>query len=290
MSSCAWCEHTTGPGMTLCGKCVSTLDIALGNVATYWADLDTIRQKRTRYGGTAAKGSIGKAQPLPVDHRFLDTKPGKGGQGAGSELVFATRNTVTTWARLVMEEHPPIREQAPRDTIASICGWLGLQRHWIAGQDWATEMLDEMLDLERRLRRFVDRPADAWYAGECGSETDRDDGTTVTCRRELYATPGSAWVRCNDCGCEYDVEGRRKTLLDEAEDREVTVRMLARIVTTLGDIDASEARLEGRINVWVHRGRLKANGSRVVDGRPRPVYRVGDVLDLLSADAQDKPA
>lgn len=281
-TTCGWCGARVAAGLVLCGKCITTLERSLGNIAVYYNDLDTLRQKRARYGGQASKGSVGKAQPLPVDSRFLDRI------GTGSQVAWDTRNTVTTWARLVMDEHPPIREQAPRDTIASVCGWLGSQRNWIAGQVWATELLDEMLDIERRLRRLVDRPAESVYRGLCGSETDTIDGGVIVCDEALYATPGSPWVRCPVCGCEYDTEERRKVLLAEAEDREVTVRTLARVLTTLGDVEASEAKLENRINVWVHRGRLASNGQRVIDGRPRPVYRVGDVLDLLAQDAEDK--
>lgn len=284
-TKCGWCAQHCAPGLMLCGKCSTTLERALGNVATYHADLDTIRQKRARYaGGGATKGSIGKAQPLPVDARFLDRV------GAGSQLAWDAKNTVVAWARIVLEEHPPVREQQPRDTVASVCGWLGSQRNWIAGQMWATDMLDEVLDLERRLRRFVDRPAETVYRGLCGSETDATDGSVIVCNQALYAAQDSPFVRCTICGCEYDTEARRKVLLDEAEDREVTVRTLARVLTTLGNVESSEAKLENRINVWVHRGHLKANGQRVVDGRPRPVYRVGDVIDLLSADARDKSA
>lgn len=287
---CDNCGHTVGPGIVLCSKCTTTLERSLGNIAVYYADLDTIRQKRARYSGGASKGSIGKAQPLPVDHRFLDRKPGSHGQGAGTELVYATRNTVTTWARIVMEEHPPVREQAPRDTIGSVCGWLGEQRNWIAGQEWAGELLDEMLDLERRLRRFVDRPAETVYRGLCGSETDTIDGEVLVCTQALYATTEATFVRCPVCGCEYDTAGRRKTLLEEAQDRHVTVRTLARVLLTLGEVESSEAKLENRINVWVARGKIAAHSQRVIDGRPRPVYRVGDVLDLLTADARDKSA
>lgn len=302
--TCDWCGAEVHAGTYLCARCLGTLEIALGNVSTYYADLDTIREKRARYGGQATKGSIGKTQPLPVDGRFVDTT------GTGSQLAWDARNTVTTWTRHVLDEWPPLDaivcndllckrcnplaaeadfRTHPADTISACCGYLSRFLSRIASHRWAVELLDEMLDLERRLRRMVDRPIDAVYRGVCGSLTETERGD-VRCTRELYADPGSPFVRCPDCGCTYDTEERRKVLLDEAEDREVTVRVLARLVTTLGDVDVSEARIENRINVWVSRGRLRSNGRRVVDGRPRPVYRVGDVLDLLRDDAQAKTA
>lgn len=299
---CTWCgSEDVHDGAFLCERCVTTLDISLGNVSAYYDDLDTLRQKRSRYGSTgSSKGSIGKAQPLPVDGRFLDAT------GQGSQVAWDTRNTVTTWTRVILDEWPPAlgptcanclhvscheirRRTHPRDTVAACCAYIAGWRNRLTSHEWATELLDEMLDLERRLRRIVDRPADAWYAGACGSVTDTDNGEVI-CTRELYAEPGSPFVQCRDCSCTYDVAARRKALLAEAEDREATVRTLARIVTTLGASEASEARIENRINVWVTRGRLTSNGRRVIDGRPRPVYRVGDVLDLLASDAEAKGA
>ncbi|QLQ11159.1 MAG: hypothetical protein HZY75_13250 [Nocardioidaceae bacterium] len=292
--TCAWCHKTCAPGITLCPKCVTTLDHALANIAAYWRDLDTIRTKQARYStSNTTKGSVGKTQPLPVDGRFTDPT------GYGSEVVYGAKNTLVAWAKTLIEDWPPAngpacpsclhvschelkRRAFPRDTMPGLCAYIAGWRHAIAATPWATDMLDELLDVERRLRKLIDRPADGWYAGECGSETDMDDGSTVTCTRALYAEPGSPFVRCRDCGCTYDTEARRATLLAEAEDREATVRILARVAYTLKGIDASESRLERRIAGWVKRGKIKANGTRVVGGKPLPVYRVGDVIDLLT--------
>jgi hypothetical protein len=274
---------------------VRTLDVALANIAAYANDLELVQSKRVRYGSPNGKGSVGKTVPMPIDNRFTDPT------GDGSRLAWETKNTISAWARTALTTWPPAsgptcksclhptchdikRRAHPRDTVTACVQYLAGHRHGIAAQEWAAELLDEILDLERRLRRFVDRPRDAWYAGICGSVTDTDHGE-VQCKRQLFAEPGCPWVRCADCGCEYDVEARRKKLLEEAEDRTVTIRMLARIVTTLGAVDASERRLEGRISKWVQRDQLHARGRRVIDGKPRPVYRVGDVLTLLAEDA-----
>lgn len=300
-NACLGCAAEVHAGTNLCRDCVHTLDKSLANIATYYDDLDTLRQKRTRYGGASTKGSIGKAQPLPLDGRFTDPT------GQGSQVAWDTKNTITTWTRICLDEWPPIPGQAclgpclhvtchtikarvhPRDTVASCCRYLARNRVAIAGKDWAGEILDELLDLEHRLSNIVDRPKDAWYAGVCGYDTETDVGV-VTCTRELYAEPGAVFVRCQDCGSTYDVEARRKALLAEAEDREVTARTLARVVTTLGASGSGEAAIENRITTWVARGRLKPGGKRVIDGRPRPVYRVGDVLDLLADDAEARRA
>jgi len=329
---CEWCDRPA-PFATICGACVKTLRKALANVSADYADLGTVRRKGTRFGGNSTKGSIGKEQPLPIDGRFADRA------GDGSQLDFDVKNTVVTWARAVMDEYAEtfvgpiceecqhesclraIRRRWPSSTVTSVCAYLSRMAPTIAAEDWVAAMLDEVLDLERRLRRFVDRPADRWYAGVCDSEIEADrphDGTTcgcgchndddaacdmdggcgveyatiegVRCTRELWADGKTPFVHCRDCGTSWDVEQRRVALVREAEDREATVRTLARIITTLGASDAGEARVESRINTWVHRGRLTANGRRVIDGKVRPVYRVGDVLALLRRDDEKRSA
>lgn len=292
-TACTSCSKPTS-GAALCERCTKTLDIALANVAAYYADAGSVvRTRQTRYGsGISTRGSIGKEQPLPVDGRFLDVN------GSGTQARWDTWNTIVTWCRVVMAEQPELagpvcvtclhpschavrRRRWPRNTVPSMCAYLERQRRYVLAEPWAADLLDELTHVERRLRYLVDRPADGWYAGECGAV---DAETEAVCTRVLYADPTNPFVRCRDCGTTWSVAERRDWLIKEAEDREATVRTLARIVTTLGAHDASESRLENRISQWVTRGRLKPNGKRVIDGKPRPVYRVGDVLDLLARD------
>lgn len=306
MADCKHCKRPTG-GATLCAKCRRTGEVAWGNVAAYWVDFTTIRSKQTRYG-PAGHSVIGKTMPLGMDLRFA---PG----GVGSKTENVVRKVTANW----VSELAKVTAKPTRHDVPSRCGYLMRHMNVAVGQPWAADMLKDVLDLEYRLRRVVDRPADSWYAGVCGliveAERPHDQTTCVCahhtgaatcdidggcgtspvleevrCTRTLYAEPGKAFVRCRDCGTTWNVDERRNQLLEEAEDCQVTVRLLARIVTTLGAHDASEAKLEARINTWVYRRRLVSHGKRVVDGRPRPVYRVGDVLDLLAADVRAKGA
>lgn len=293
------CGRPTAGG-AWCARCAHTVDVAIANVATYFDDLENVETRRARYGGMATKGSIGKVMPLVVDARFLP-------DGSGTRARLAARNTVTTWARVLIEETGG--DGPAHDTVRSVCAYFDRQRTAIAAQPWAAEFKAEMLSAERMLAKVIDRPAEGWYAGECGSVSGAHDGTTcacachngleaacdvpggcgveyasVTCQRVLYAVPDSPYVRCGDCGSTYPVAERREQLLAEAEDREATVEMIVRIVTTLGDRNVSTAKIAARIRQWSARGKIASHGTRVVDGRPRPLYRIGDVLDLLSAE------
>lgn len=290
----------------ICKSCTKTMTRALENVADYCADLETLRTKQTRYGSGSGGRTIGKSMPLGFDARFDR-------DGAGTVAEKLARQVLASWAAKVARERRPVagpvcagpclhrtcaeiekRRARPRPTVPGCVEYLTSHVKHIVARDYAPELLDLLLDVEKRLRKLIDRPADLWYAGRCGSETDMLDEhdqvvDVAVCDRELYARLGAVSVRCPVCGCEYDVAARRDTLLDEAEDRQATVESIVRIVTTLGDVKVSSAKISARVRTWAQRGKLTAHGTRVVDGRERPTYRVGDVLDLL-ANSEGKTA
>lgn len=317
--TCAWCTKPTA-GTTICPGCTKTLDIALANIRAYTTDLDTIRTRQTRYGDPAPVTRGGGPQPLPVDERFTDPY----GQhrrddgsierwGTGTDLAWIARNTITGWTRTVLDDWPPLPDtpwhgpvcddclhrscnrrrrylverhdrRPPRDNLASCCHYLQRLLPRIAAAEYAAEMLDESLDLERSLRRFVDRPPDRWYAGPCTAGLDSLEGAWF-CGADLYVQVGKAEVTCRDCDATYDVADRRDWLMSAAEDRIETATTIARAVIVLGEVDAGETRLVKRISRWVEQGRLVVRGHADKQGRRRPMYRVGDVLDLATEDA-----
>lgn len=303
----------------LCDRCAHTLDVALANIPAYFADLDTIRTRQTRYGATAGKGSVGKTQPLPVDMRFTDDT------GSGSEVEYATRSTVVAWTRVALEEWPEVhgpmcgesrttspqtgpgatnspkpgnhstgarkgpqsgaqalclhstchqiqRRRHPADTIASMCNYLSRMLRSIVAEQWAPEMFDEMLDLEKRLRRLVDRPASKVYLGAC---------TVPLCAGSVYAKEGDETGRCDqdDCRTEYDTSLSRRGLESELDSQLLTAAEIARLSTYLG-LKADRQKVRVRVNLWHSRGRLAAAG-RAEDGSPR--FRYGEVRGLLYA-------
>lgn len=270
---------TPSGSMALCLDCHQTLQIALGDISSHWVDLDTIKGRQSRYGGTG--GGRGGEKPLPVDARFL------GWDADGSRLQEAVKNTMGTWARIVIDERPILtgpahdtclhsscsttrRSRPPRDDVASVCRYLLGHADWIRTQHWAPEILDELTDLAGQLRRMVDRPADKWYAGKC----DGDD-----CYRDLYAKAGSRSVTCEACGIIYSVADRRADMLEQAHELYATASEIARAISWLGH----EVINADRIRKWVERGRLERRGWLIVRGRELPTYRIGDVAALAEA-------
>lgn len=111
--------------------------------------------------------------------------------------------------------------------------------------------------------QLIDRRPDRWYAGPC------DD-----CNRDLYAETDSGTVQCHECSRIYDVRDRRAHMLRSAEDRLADATTIARAVSWIG----AEPVNPRRLRVWATRGKLKS--VEQIEGRP--VYRIGDVLDLLA--------
>lgn len=316
------CGRAVHEGAFLCQTCVRTLDVAFANVAAYHDDLETLRTKQARYGTAGStKGSVGKAQPLGIDLRFVATSnatgdsgdqvPGREGQG--SALDAEVRNALTTWVRVCLEEWSYLT--TPADRVPAMCAFFQGFLTAIAGQSWADELLREMLRLERALARMVDRPAERWYAGKCSAVGDDHNGRTcdcachdgrevpcdvaggcgltfepTPCQRELYAHAESGKIRCSACGTEHDVAERREFLLKEAEDYAVTATEAAGALIAWTDYDGSETKLVDLIRKWRDRDRLEVQDVTSLQGKDRHLYRLGDIQELLVQHAQREQA
>lgn len=282
-------------GAILCDDCCKTLAVALANVSAYWADLETVQTKTVRYGSTGAtKGSPGKESPLPIDARFATAEAG------GTQVKWDVWSTVVTWCRAVMEDQPELtgpvcvtclhvscaairRRRWPRNTVRSMLAYLDRQFRWIVREPWAPEFLDSMLDCERRLRRLIDRPADRWYAGKCSIADEHG-----TCTAELYAIAGAETVTCPACAFEHRVAYRREVLLREAEDYLVTATEAAHALASWTEYDGTRDSLRDRIQKWRDRDQLTERGHVEQGGKDRPLYRLGDVVTLLTRASRDE--
>jgi hypothetical protein len=103
----------------------------------------------------------------------------------------------------------------------------------------------------------------------------------------LYARLDAAHVVCRDVAHEealsWPVGERRAWLLKSAEDVLATTTEISRALTRYQQPVTPSA-----IRGYVGRKRLGARGSRAVAGRkdPVPLYRLGDVLDILAQQAE----
>lgn len=246
----------------LCKACRARLRDDLGDVADLAADLVVVLTRRTRVG--AKVGARSAETPVPFDPRATP---------AATELRVTMRK-VAAAAGMV---------DAAGSSAVTCADWLrSNMRHVIQLEVawWIAEAVAYQLD---QVRRVCDRPADLIYIGRCGGRQGTEsDG----CEQDLYARPGAPYVTCRVCGARHDVTTRQEWLLRVLEDHLATATEIARGVSRLGEPVKAE-----RIRKWAERGRVEKRGERPRgDGRPDPLYRVGDVLDLLLAEAARKEA
>lgn len=134
---------------------------------------------------------------------------------------------------------------------------------WLAHQPVALAAFDELGHVVALVETTIRQPPAAlWYAGPCDH-----------CRRDMYAYYGVPEVTCPSCNLIYDVEDRRRWLLTVVEDRLERAVTICRALSGLGH-DVSRHRL----GMWASRGLITPRGH---DPRGYPLFRVGDVLDLL---------
>ncbi len=243
-------------GASLCDWCVHTLRVAVANISVYYAELDIVKARLTRYSAPTGGGKTpGREIPMPIADAFTDwTKD-------HADATAVTRNTLTTWCRDLAEY---TKIDLPNDTVPAMCRWLLTYSDRLRTALQGPEALDELTSLERMLRRIIDRPPSRWYAGPCEQ-----------CQADLYVAEGKKHAQCGGCGLPFDVAQRRAYLLAVAEDRLADATTIARAVSWFGE----EPLTAERVRQWAARRRLPAK-STSLDGKP--MYRIGDAIDLLA--------
>ena len=264
MTTCG-CGAPTGDGTTLCRACTTRLAADLDQVTWLERELTTVLARQAVYGDRA--GGRSAEHPLPYDPR-------------ASEAAWVLRDTLTNVARALGPQPPANRPESAGDatkpsgwadplgtgvSAARIARSLAQRLDTIRRHPEAYLLADEVHAAVTQARRVIDRPPARVYVGHCPCHTD------------LYARPGAASVRCTGCGTTYDVAQRRAELLEAAHDRLATATEIARLLKALG-LDVSASRIRG----YAHRGRLTPRGRNHEDD---PLYRVGDVLDLITEKA-----
>lgn len=297
---CLHCGAETSNGLALCGGCITTATVSLVNIASYHTDALNIQP-----GERVKVRSAYQSTPPPA----LDPR-----HDPVSAVCGHVDAIIVGWVRN-LEDDRAIETKAHTTTAA--CAWLEQHLTTIGTLDWAGEFVREMRDCEGRLERLLDRTDTGWYAGRCENVLEGErlhDGQTcacachetgacdmpggcgdagvigaVLCPRPLYVNRGKGWVRCPECGMTWDAEARRVRLVKQAADELAPVRALARVIVGITD-EVSEERLTRRIEKWIDRKQLHDYGVRVLDGRPRRVYRIGDVLKLVTGEVRPRDA
>lgn len=297
--TCTKCTAETADGMALCERCGKTAGHALTNIAAYYADLDRVPTST----GFRRRSSSTAPDPTGLAAAVIGVDP-------VSAADAHVTNTLTTWARVLVDDRPGVG--SPPTRVPQLAPWLAERIDSVSTLAWAGDLLRDLLLAERLLKRVAMRARVGNYLGTCGNllraETMHDGRTCACschladppfdcdipggcgaeyavleaqhCDQPLYAGREDRWVSC-PCGATWDARARRQQLVRAIEDQLAPVAVIAHLAATITG-EASVGRLEERIKKWTQRRKVEAVTTQVIDGRPRKVYRVGDVLDLLT--------
>jgi hypothetical protein len=257
-----------------------------------------------------------------IAHGLSSTLSGSGGSGKpGSRLPLdlgatarcdSVANVLTTWTRHVAEERGLRTPQpgaysvyaASDDPLEFAALWLGEHLEWLRHRPECDEFLADVEAAVRVMRGIVRGPAAQRYLGPCGAPQIAIDPDVAAehgihpanaalglapCDGDVYARDNAATGRCRTCGAEVSTAERQAWL-----DSEVRSRAFR----------AAEIASAYRINVktirsWAteRQARYDHSGTQVQAPRPaklhahgwdrdgRPLFLVGEVLDLAAVDA-----
>jgi hypothetical protein len=248
--------------MTVCGDCANDLAVALLFVGQTGRALEAAYLKQQRFSADRV-GVVHRPDESPVHWNSR--------AGAVRDQLLAT---LTEAADAIARAQQLYR---PLNTFDALGYFLAKNVPWMRAQHNGPDMHRHLMDALAEADRVVDAPSLRRFVGECGALlADAGD----TCRAMLWAPPSRfrGEVTCPDCGTTHDVEDRRRSLLGKADNMLLARTDLARALSGFG-VDVTVKQLEH----WAARGRLEQHGT--TSTRPaRPLYRLGDVLDVLAAD------
>jgi hypothetical protein len=281
---CPLCGKPIADTAYVCHHCGALLALAILRTALLWESLEDAIGRRLRVDHPSAAPKLVERTPhagpwcygahhgcqhescRTVWYSRDRTEPPLPHEDSGtlsieaSEAGWAAHNTITTWARHIIETRGLDTPRTPQGA----CNLLARNAAWLAHRPEAGEAFDELTAAAYVVRATVDTHAARIFLGPCDQ-----------CRRDLYAQVGKAEVECKPCMLIYPVQARRELLLTQAEDRLERAVTIAAMLTTYGEpINAS------RIRQWAKRGRIEQRGS---DWSGHPLYRIGDALHLMRA-------
>jgi hypothetical protein len=185
---------------------------------------------------------------------------------SASEVGWVLRNTITTWARDVVETYPHLTLSATK--TPEVAAWMANVAGLLAEHPAADEMYSEITDAVALVKRVIDRYAEKIQLGKCGAVFEG-----VECMDDLYGARDKALVRCRTCGTEHDAAARWARI--QADVREH--------LATAAEIERAAVSIYGQklnvktIRTWANRGRIQTYGT---NGHKEPLHKVGEVLDF----------
>lgn len=243
------------PNGTVCTSCLDALTAELRTVPALMADWQLTLTRQVRMGDG----------PGPIAHSNADSTRLPVHLGA-AEAGMDLRTVLLVWAGEIADTAGHTLDAT--DSARGYARWLLRYTHHIRQHPAADQLVDEVTDAIARVRRVIDRPPEKLFFGRCGA----DLGDDQQCVESIYGYAARNTVLCPACHTEWDIAARRAWLLEIVEDEVAYSGLLAGLVSGLGVQISSST-----IRRYAKKGRIHA---LAVDARHRPLYRIGDVLDV----------
>ncbi|KAB2384739.1 hypothetical protein [Actinomadura montaniterrae] len=253
------CERPAPGGQPVCGACRADLERALRAVPDLTRELDLTLSKQT------SKTPGGRSAEIPLAF----------GEGASNASALL-HNTLCKW---VCELNRAETAIWPANAPAAMAGWLSGSLSRLLGHPGVIEAHEEITGAVRDAQRIIDRPPGYVYAGPC-----------TACSTAMYVKPGAAYARCPILTCReyHDVADRREWMIAQCENLLGSSAYVAMVCRGLG-VQISES----TVRMWVKRRKLQPRtwtdprGNEAIrEQRKRPLYRVGDVIDVALGNVQ----
>ncbi|MGL5910610.1 MAG: hypothetical protein ACRCZP_11455 [Phycicoccus sp.] len=240
------CDHPA-PDTTICRTCTTRTRQRLLDIPNLCAELDTTTAKQNVTGTDLRRRS--NDIPLPLNIRAA---------AARHDLDQLIRH----WATTINRTGIP----APTDTTTpALATWLANHTTTLATHQDAATLVDDLTTKTGAAVRVIDIADVRWYAGPC---------PTQNCNTDLYGRGTAPTIVCPTCWTTLDATDRKTWLRDTTRDRLAGATFIASALTGLGTAVPATT-----IRKWASRGRLLARGN---DPDGIPLYRVGDVLEILT--------
>lgn len=179
---------------------VEILDEVFHQRVGLWEELQTTLARLTKSAGSPVGGKASET-PVPYHDR-------------ASAVAHRMRNELSTWARMLAEEHPHLT--LPVDSPPAVARWLASHPSL-----FTFDMVSGVTAVVRDAERVIDRAPDRVYAGPCLEPlTDEAEALLAEdpaaeierCDGQLYATKGRGFVGCRECGARHAVTTRQDWL------------------------------------------------------------------------------
>lgn len=282
-NQCAVCGKPLADGAYVCQRCGITKPTEqLHAIADMTPAARDIAHGLSRHGAGAASGKPGSQLPLDL--------------GATAKLD-GVLTALTKWIDHIGTQRGHARpwfSATTNDHLVLAAEWLPNHLEWMRHRDNAEEFLTDVAACARIVAGIARGPSEQRFLGPCrATVTWDDDGNEVErdspCDGDVYAHIGAQSGTCRACGARWTTKAREAWLDGEvrahayraahiAEAYDVSVNTIRSWATPREEIRDRA----GKVTQYARAARLFAHSH---DREGRPLYLVGDVLDLAAADA-----